>query len=98
MTSGEYSSVSGGESNTASGNYSSAFGGQGAVVHGLYSTGVAGGSTGADAQYGLAAGYQSVVTVANGTAIGYQATSSLQLLSRLLIAPSQCLQGLEQCA
>lgn len=24
--------------------------------------------------------------------------SSLQLLSRLLIAPSQCLQGLEQCA
>ena len=25
-------------------------------------------------------------------------TSSLQLLSRLLIAPSQCLQNLEQCA
>ena len=25
-------------------------------------------------------------------------TSSLQLLSRLLIAPSQCLQSLEQCA
>ena len=24
--------------------------------------------------------------------------SSLQLLSRLLIAPSQCLQSLEQCA
>ena len=28
----------------------------------------------------------------------YSVNSSLQLLSRLLIAPSQCLQGLEQCA
>ena len=28
----------------------------------------------------------------------YYGDSSLQLLSRLLIAPSQCLQSLEQCA
>lgn len=28
----------------------------------------------------------------------YKHGSSLQLLSRLLIAPSQCLQSLEQCA
>ena len=28
----------------------------------------------------------------------YKKISSLQLLSRLLIAPSQCLQSLEQCA
>ena len=74
--SGGASSVSGGWDNTASGDHSSAFGGQGAVVNGKYSTGVAGGSTGADAQYSLATGYQSVVTVANGTAIGYQATTN----------------------
>ena len=74
--SGTYSSVSGGGWNTASGDYSSAFGGESSVVQGDTSVGVAGGSSGADAQYGLAAGYRSVVTVANGTAVGYQATTN----------------------
>ncbi len=74
--SGLYSSVFGGVQNTASANYSSAFGGQYSVVHGQYSVGIAGGSTGANAKYSLAAGYQSVVTVANGTAVGYQSTAN----------------------
>ena len=73
---GEWSSVSGGFENTASGYHSSAFGGRDSVVQGQYSVGVAGGSTGANARSGLAAGKQSVVTVANGTAIGYQATTN----------------------
>ena len=76
--SGGDSSVSGGVYNTASGDRSSTFGGQYSVVNGEYSTGIAGGSTGADALNGLAAGYQSVVTVANGTAVGYQATTNEQ--------------------
>ena len=74
--SGQSSSVSGGRNNTASGDDSSAFGGKGSIVQGDTSVGVAGGSSGADAQYGLAAGYRSVVTVANGTAVGYQATTN----------------------
>ena len=74
--SGLYSSVFGGVQNTASANYSSAFGGQYSVVHGQYSVGIAGGSTGADATRGLAAGDHSVVTVANGTAVGYQSTAN----------------------
>lgn len=40
-------------------------------VNGNYSVGVAGGSTGKDAKYALAAGHQTVVTTENGTAIGY---------------------------
>lgn len=76
IASGGQSSVSGGFSNTASGIRSSAFGGKGSIVQGDTSVGVAGGSSGADAQYGLAAGYRSVVTVANGTAVGYQATTN----------------------
>lgn len=39
-----------------------------------------------------------VTTDTNLTTVKEYQHSSLQLLSRLLIAPSQCLQGLEQCA
>ena len=53
-----------------------AFGGMDSVVQGKYATGVAGGSTGAKANNALAAGYQSVVTTANGTSIGYQSTTN----------------------
>ena len=74
--SGYISSVSGGYGNTASGQYSSAFGGKDSVVQGQYSTGVAGGSTGSSAENSIAAGYRSVVTVAFGTAVGYQATTN----------------------
>ena len=74
--SGTYSSVSGGHSNTASGKESSAFGGTDSVVQGHCSVGVAGGSTDSSAENALAAGSNSVVTVANGTAIGYQATTN----------------------
>ena len=74
--SGQYSSVFGGAVNTASDYSSSAFGGRNSVVQGEYSVGVAGGSTGSSAGYALAAGHGSVVTVANGTAIGYQATTN----------------------
>ena len=56
--------------------YSTALGGENSVVGGYYSTAVAGGSTGYKADNSLAAGSQSVVTVANGTAIGYQATTN----------------------
>ena len=46
------------------------------MVLGHYATGIAGGSTGSDASNALAAGSNSVVTVADGTAIGYQATTN----------------------
>ena len=74
--SGDRSSVSGGYQNTASGICSSAFGGQKSHVKGNYSTGIAGGFTGENAINSLAAGYRSVVTVENGIAIGYQATTN----------------------
>ena len=45
------------------------------VVLGNFATGIAGGSTGSSADFSLAAGSNSVVTVNNGTAIGYQATT-----------------------
>ena len=74
--SGEDSSVFGGWYNVASGKESSAFSGTDSVVQGHCSVGVAGGSTGSSAENALAAGSNSVVTVANGTAIGYQATTN----------------------
>ena len=55
---------------------SAAVGGQNSVVQGDFSTGVAGGSTGAGVNDALAAGSQSVVTVSNGTALGYQSTAN----------------------
>ena len=54
---------------------SSAFGGRNSVVQGNFSTAIAGGSTGSGVNDALAAGSQSVVTVSNGTAIGYQSTA-----------------------
>lgn len=74
--SGFQSSAIGGDRNTASGWLSSTLGGMKSVVLGLYATGIAGGSTGSDASNALAAGSNSVVTVADGTAIGYQATTN----------------------
>ena len=74
--SGDTASVFGGYSNTATGSQSSVLGGSGSVVQGQFSTGIAGGSSSTDAENGLAAGYQSLVTVANGTAVGYQATTN----------------------
>lgn len=54
-----------------------AIGGVSSSVQGNYSVGIAGGSTSAKADSGLAAGKQATVTVANGVAIGYQATASV---------------------
>ena len=66
----------GGTNNRVLGDKDAAFGGNGSVVQGETATGIAGGSTGAGANNALSAGYQSVVTTANGTAIGYQATTN----------------------
>ena len=78
--SGSQSSAIGGNNNISLGMASSTLGGANSVVLGSSvdscNTGIAGGSTGSDASYALAAGSQSVVTVANGTAIGYQATTN----------------------
>lgn len=54
-----------------------AIGGVSSSVQGNYSVGIAGGSTSAKAASGLAAGQQAAVTVANGVAIGYEATASV---------------------
>ncbi|NME29423.1 hypothetical protein HF872_12490 [Megasphaera hexanoica] len=80
---GIQSAVLGGFSNYALGTGTTSIGGYGkdyetgydSSVNGDYSVGVAGGSTGKDAKYALAAGHQAVVTKENGTAIGYQATT-----------------------
>ena len=80
---GIHSAVLGGFSNYALGTGTTSIGGYGkdygtgydSSVNGNYSVGVAGGSTGKDAKYALAAGHQAVVTTENGTAIGYQATT-----------------------
>lgn len=78
---GYYSTVIGGRDNIALlGNNTEegcnvALGGEGSTVIGNYSTGIAGGSTADGATHALAAGPHSLVTVANGTAIGYQATA-----------------------
>ena len=89
--SGDESSAIGGLKNIASGWKSSAFGGfdnislsigsstlggMDSVVLGDHATGIAGGSTSSSADNSLAAGSESVVTVRNGTAIGYQATTN----------------------
>ncbi len=70
---GNASSIFGGSVNDVSGNSSVAVGGYGSHVYGDVSVGIAGGSTNAD--YALAAGNEATVTVQNGTAIGYQATT-----------------------
>ena len=79
--------IAGGYSNNALGTGTTSIGGYGKAydeknnviydssVNGMYSVGIAGGSTGKDAAYALAAGNQAVVTTKNGTAIGYQATT-----------------------
>ena len=80
---GIQSAVLGGFSNYALGTGTTSIGGYGkdyetdydSSVNGDYSVGVAGGSTGKNAKYALAAGHQAVVTTENGTAIGYQATT-----------------------
>ncbi|WP_415944166.1 ESPR-type extended signal peptide-containing protein [Megasphaera elsdenii] len=54
-----------------------AIGGVSSSVQGNYSVGIAGGSTSTKAASGLAAGKQAAVTVANGVAIGYEATASV---------------------
>lgn len=80
---GIQSAVLGGFSNYALGTGTTSIGGYGkdygtgydSSVNGDYSVGVAGGSTGKDAKYALAAGHRAVVTTENGTAIGYQATT-----------------------
>ena len=70
---GNASSIFGGSVNDVSGKSSVAVGGYGSHVYGDVSVGIAGGSTNAD--YALAAGNEATVTVNNGTAIGYQATT-----------------------
>ena len=70
---GEAASVFGGGVNSALGASSVAVGGLQSTVNGAFAVGIAGGSTNAD--YALAAGNGANVTVENGTAIGYQATT-----------------------
>ena len=70
---GEAASVFGGGANSALGASSVAVGGLNSTVNGAFAVGIAGGSTNAD--YALAAGNGANVTVENGTAIGYQATT-----------------------
>lgn len=72
-TYGEAASVFGGSMNNALGASSVAVGGLQSTVNGAFAVGIAGGSTNAD--YALAAGNGANVTVENGTAIGYQATT-----------------------
>lgn len=84
VASGNHATALGGFHNHALGTGSTSIGGYGkdyttgneSSVNGIYSVGIAGGSTGEGADSSLAAGNQSVVTVANGTAIGYQATTN----------------------
>ena len=61
VTSGAFSYDAGGLYNRVTGMAASSLGGQYSSVNGTFSTGVAGGSTGQDAMFSLAAGYQSVV-------------------------------------
>ena len=83
VANGQQAVALGGAYNYALGTSSTAIGGTGGngmygystSVNGNYSVSLAGGSTGTDALNGLAAGNQSVVTTANGTAVGYQATT-----------------------
>ena len=75
IASGWRSSAFGGIDNISHGRGSSTLGGMNSVVLGNFATGIAGGSTGSSADFSLAAGSNSVVTVNNGTAIGYQATT-----------------------
>lgn len=83
VANGQQAVALGGAYNYALGVSSTAIGGMGGngmygystSVNGNYSVSLAGGSTGTDALNGLAAGNQSVVTTANGTAVGYQATT-----------------------
>ena len=77
-TTGDWSTIVGGAYNLASGNSSLALGGMYSAVQGMYSVGIAGGSTSAAAKQGFAAGYQSAVNVAYGTAIGYQAVANTE--------------------
>lgn len=75
-TTGDWSTIVGGAYNVAGGNSSLALGGMMSAVQGMYSVGIAGGSTSDSAMQGFAAGYQSAVNVAYGTAIGYQAVAN----------------------
>lgn len=70
---GTAASVFGGGVNSALGDSSVVVGGLQSTVNGTFAVGIAGGSTNAD--YALAAGNGANVTVENGTAIGYQATT-----------------------
>lgn len=70
---GEAASVFGGSMNSALGASSVAVGGLQSTVNGAFAVGIAGGST--NANHALAAGNGANVTVENGTAIGYQATT-----------------------
>lgn len=84
VANGQQAVALGGAYNYALGVSSTAIGGMGGngmygystSVNGNYSVSLAGGSTGTGALNGLAAGNQSVVTTANGTAVGYQATTN----------------------
>ena len=71
---GEAASVFGGAMNSALGDSSVAVGGLQSTVNGAFAVGIAGGST--NANHALAAGNGANVTVENGTAIGYQATTN----------------------
>lgn len=70
---GAAASVFGGGVNSALGDSSVAVGGLQSTVNGAFAVGIAGGST--NANHALAAGNGANVTVENGTAIGYQATT-----------------------
>lgn len=72
--SGDYTLAAGGYNNIANEKYSSVVGGRDGFTLGMYSVVIGGGSTGRSASDAVAIGYNSVSTVANGLALGYQST------------------------
>ena len=69
------SSAHGGTDNIVMGQYAASLGGENGVAQG-YGSVIIGGSTGKDASDAVAIGPSSVVTVRQGTAVGYQSTTN----------------------
>lgn len=72
---GTRASIGGGHNNIVLNHYAASFGGENGVAQG-YASVIIGGSTGTGAAYSVAIGPSSVVTVSNGTAVGYQSTTN----------------------
>ncbi len=72
---GNTSSAYGGNNNIIMAQYATSAGGGNGVAQG-YGSVIIGGSTGKDASHAVSVGPSSVVTVSNGTAVGYQSTTN----------------------